>query len=111
MRKIAEHIAEAFGAGVPLVLVAVAGSRDSTPRNAGAQMLCPPRGWRAALLAVVLLRRMHCLRTSHGGRYAHRVEDLGLDREPKTAWVWFAVVKREACCMFRYVRKMTLGPR
>ena len=39
MRKIVEHIAGACRAGEPLVLVAVAESKDSTPRKAGTLML------------------------------------------------------------------------
>ena len=44
MRKIAEHIAGACRAGEPLVLVAVAESKDSTPRKAGTLMLVSADG-------------------------------------------------------------------
>ena len=44
MRDIAEHIVEALGAGHDVVLVTVVGSRGSTPRNAGSQMLVSKAG-------------------------------------------------------------------
>ena len=44
MRKIAEHIVGACRAGEPLVLVAVAESKDSTPRKAGTLMLVSADG-------------------------------------------------------------------
>ena len=44
MRKIAEHIAGACRAGEPLVLVAVAESKESTPRKAGTLMLVSADG-------------------------------------------------------------------
>lgn len=44
MRDIAEHIVEALGAGHDVVLVTVVGSRGSTPRNAGSQMLVSEAG-------------------------------------------------------------------
>lgn len=44
MRDIAEHIAEALGAGHDIVLVTVVGSKGSTPRNAGSQMLVSEAG-------------------------------------------------------------------
>ena len=44
MRDIAEHIAEALGAGHDVVLVTVVGSKGSTPRNAGSQMLVSEAG-------------------------------------------------------------------
>ena len=44
MRDIAEHIVEALGARHDVVLVTVVGSRGSTPRNAGSQMLVSKAG-------------------------------------------------------------------
>ena len=44
MRDIVEHIVEALGAGHDVVLVTVVGSRGSTPRNAGSQMLVSKAG-------------------------------------------------------------------
>lgn len=44
MRDIAEHIVEALSAGNNVVLVTVVGSKGSTPRNAGSQMLVSEAG-------------------------------------------------------------------
>lgn len=44
MRDIAEHIVEALSVGNNVVLVTVVGSKGSTPRNAGSQMLVSEAG-------------------------------------------------------------------
>ena len=44
MRDIAEHVVEALGARHDVVLVTVVGSKGSTPRNAGSQMLVSKAG-------------------------------------------------------------------
>lgn len=44
MRDIAEHISESLSAGNNVVLVTVVGSKGSTPRNAGSQMLVSDAG-------------------------------------------------------------------
>ena len=44
MRDIAEHVVEALGTRHDVVLVTVVGSKGSTPRNAGSQMLVSKAG-------------------------------------------------------------------
>ena len=80
MRKIAEHIAGACRAGEPLVLVAVAESKDSTPRKAGTLMLVSADGLVCGTIGGGALEAhgIACARRLLGGK-AHRFESMGLE--------------------------------
>ena len=80
MRKIAEHIAGACRAGEPLVLVAVAESKDSTPRKAGTLMLVSADGLVCGTIGGGALEAhgIACARRLLGGK-AHRFENMGLE--------------------------------
>ena len=80
MRKIAEHIAGACRAGEPLVLVAVAESKDSTPRKAGTLMLVSADGLACGTIGGGALEAhgIACARRLLGGK-AHRFENMGLE--------------------------------
>ena len=82
MRKIAEHIAGACRAGEPLVLVAVAESKDSTPRKAGTLMLVSADGLVCSTIGGGALEAhgIACARRLLGGK-AHRFESM-----PEDAW-------------------------
>ena len=77
MRKIAEHIAGACRAGEPLVLVAVAESKDSTPRKAGTLMLVSADGLACGTIGGGALEAhgIACARRLLGGK-AHRFENM-----------------------------------
>lgn len=80
MRKIVEHIAGACRAGEPLVLVAVAESKDSTPRKAGTLMLVSADGLACGTIGGGALEAhgIACARRLLGGK-AHRFESMGLE--------------------------------
>ena len=80
MRKIAEHIVGACRAGEPLVLVAVAESKDSTPRKAGTLMLVSADGLACGTIGGGALEAhgIACARRLLGGK-AHRFESMGLE--------------------------------
>ena len=80
MRKIAEHIAGACRAGGPLVLVAVAESKDSTPRKAGTLMLVSADGLACGTIGggAIEAHGIACARRLLGGK-AHRFENMGLE--------------------------------
>ena len=80
MRKIAEHIAGACRAGEPLVLVAVAESKESTPRKAGTLMLVSADGLVCGTIGGGALEAhgIACARRLLGGK-AHRFESMGLE--------------------------------
>ena len=80
MRKIAEHIAGACRAGEPLVLVAMAESKDSTPRKAGTLMLVSADGLACGTIGGGALEAhgIACARRLLGGK-AHRFENMGLE--------------------------------
>lgn len=80
MRKIAEHIASACRAGEPLVLVAVAESKDSTPRKAGTLMLVSADGLACGTIGggAIEAYSIACARRLLGGT-AHRFESMGLE--------------------------------
>ena len=80
MRKIAEHIVGACRAGEPLVLVAVAESKDSTPRKAGTLMLVSADGLACGTIGggAIEAHGIACARRLLGST-VHRFENMGLE--------------------------------
>lgn len=86
MRDIAEHIVEALGAGHDVVLVTVVGSRGSTPRNAGSQMLVSKAGLVCGTIGGGAIEG-HAIAEARTmvGKDVCRVEDLALRPQAKNS--------------------------
>lgn len=78
MRKIAEHIVGACRVGEPLVLVAVAESKDSTPRKAGTLILVSADGLVCGTIGGGAIEAHGiALRASFAGRYGAPLREHG----------------------------------